>query len=84
MNARSLETYAVYDPEDPFHASICRGEEQLREIIDQFDCPNGLIVKLITDARDVSEDFITTDEEDTAFGIPSPDSLRRWNEGRAL
>lgn len=83
VSARALETYAVFDPGDPFHASICRGEEQLREIIGQFDCPNGLIVKLITDARDVSDDFISDDIDDAPVG-PSPDSLSRWYNTQVL
>lgn len=37
-------------------------------------------------SRDVSDEFGPSDddEDDDAAGIPSPDSLRRWHEGRAL
>lgn len=87
MNAKALEQYLVFDGEDRFHASVCWGEEETREIIAQFDCPEGLQVLRITPgeiSRPVTEDFITTDDEDTAFGIPSPDSLRRWHERQVL
>lgn len=84
---RPVETYAVFDPEDRLHGSICHGAEEVREIINQFACPEGLtVIRMTVDeiARDVTDEFITTDDEDTAFGIPSPDSLRRWHERRAL
>lgn len=35
--------------------------------------------------RDVTHEFvIDEDEAEDAFGVPSPDSLRRWHEGRVL
>lgn len=83
----TADTFLVFDAEDPLHASLCRGEAEVREIIDQFGCTAGLQVLRITMGelvRDVTADFLTEDEPDTAFGIPSPDSLRRWHEGRVL
>lgn len=82
-----MDSFLVFSPEDRFHASLCNGEAETREIINQFACPEGLTVIRMTVgeiARDVTDEFITTDDEDTAFGIPSPDSLRRWSERRAL
>ena len=35
-------------------------------------------------SRDVSDEFAPSDDEDDAAGIPSPESLRRWHEGRVL
>lgn len=36
-------------------------------------------------SRDVSAEFgPSDDDDDDATGIPSPDSLRRWHEGRVL
>lgn len=36
-------------------------------------------------SRDVSDEFgAQDDDEDDAHGIPSPESLRRWHEGRVL
>lgn len=87
MNAKALEQYLVFDPEDRFHASFCNGEEETREIIAQFDCPEGLQVWRITIgeiSRDVTDEFISSEDEDADFGIPSPVDLRRWHERRVL
>lgn len=87
-HTRALDTYLVFDAEDPLNASLCRGEEATREIIDQFGCTAGLQVLRVTMGelvRDVTADFLPDeDEPDDAFGIPSHDSLRRWHERRVL
>lgn len=67
----TADTFLVFDAEDPLHASLCRGEAEVREIIDQFGCTAGLQVLRITMGelvRDVTADFIAEDEADTAFG----------------
>ena len=59
------DTYLVFDPEDRFHACICFGEAEAKEIIGHFDCPAGLHVRRITIgeiSRDVTSDFIADDE----------------------
>lgn len=81
------DTFLIFDAEDQLNASVCKGEAEVREIIDQFGCTAGLQVLRITMGefvRDVTADFIAEDEADDAFGIPSHDSLRRWHEGRVL
>lgn len=86
MNAKALEQYLVFDAEDRFHASLCNGEAETREIIAQFDCPEGLQVLRITmgyPVRDVTEDFISDDIDDTPVG-PSPDILLRQYHERVL
>ncbi len=87
MNAKALEQYLVFDPEDRFHASFCNGEEETREIIAQFDCPEGLQVLRITmgyPTRDVTDEFISSEDEDVEFGIPGPVDLRRWYNAQVL
>jgi hypothetical protein len=81
------DTFIVFDIEDRFNASVCLGEAEAREIIDQFGAGPSIRVHRITlgeMARDVTADFLGEDAADTAFGIPSNDSLRRWHEGRVL
>ncbi|CAM5419886.1 hypothetical protein ATER59S_02377 [Aquamicrobium terrae] len=61
----TADTFLVFDAEDPLHASLCRGEAEVREIIDQFGCTAGLQVLRITMGelvRDVTADFIGEDE----------------------
>ncbi|MFC5385148.1 hypothetical protein ACFPLB_04110 [Aquamicrobium segne] len=87
MNTKAHDQFLVFDMEDRFNASVCYGEDETREIVRQFDCPESLQVLRVTmghPTRDVTSDFITEDEPDAAFGIPSPDSLRCWHEGRVL
>jgi hypothetical protein len=60
------DTYLVFDPEDRFHACICFGEAEAKEIIGHFDCPAGLRVRRITEGepvRDVTADLISEDDE---------------------
>lgn len=86
MNAKALDQFLVFDMEDRFNASYCNGEVEVREIIDQFDCPEHLQVLRITmdyPVCDVTSDFISADIDDAPIG-PSPESLRRWHEGRVL
>lgn len=42
------------------------------------------VEKVCRDYYEQSQAAFEDDEEETAFGIPSPDSLRRWHEGRVL
>jgi hypothetical protein len=61
----TLDTYLVFDAEDPLNASLCRGEAETREIIDQFDCTAGLQVLRVTLGeltRDVTADFLPDDD----------------------
>lgn len=82
------DEFLVWDPEDRFHACICYGEDEVREIIAQFN--EGVAVRVrrttVGDlARDVTADFMPPDgDENDAHGIPSPTSLRRWHERRVL
>jgi len=64
----TLDTFLIFDAEDPLNASVCKGEAETREIIDQFGCTAGLQILRITMGevtRDVTADFIT-DEDDVA------------------
>ena len=64
------DTYLVFDPEDRFHACICFGEAEAKEIIGHFDCPAGLRVHRITEGepvRDVTADLIPDDDEPERF-----------------
>lgn len=63
-----MDHFLVFSAEDPLHASLCRGEAEVREITDQFGCTAGLQVLRITMGeivRDVTADFIA-DEYDVA------------------
>lgn len=61
------EQYLVLDPKAVFEAAYCRNEQALREAISQFGHPSRLRIFQITDAPDVTADFIqepeTPDEE---------------------
>lgn len=65
------DTYLVFDPEDRFHACICFGEAEAKEIIGHFACPTGLQVLRITmgePVRDVTADLIPEDEPERFGG----------------
>lgn len=82
------EQFLVFDPEDRLHSSLCFGEAETREVIDQFGSIAGLRVWRVTPdemSRDVTDQFIgDEDDADDVSGIPSSDSLRRWHERRVL
>ncbi|MDR7032398.1 hypothetical protein [Mesorhizobium sp. BE184] len=57
----SPDQFLVFDPEDRLHSSLCFGEAETREVIDQFGSVAGLKVWRVTPdemSRDVTDDFI--------------------------
>jgi len=61
-----MDTFLIFDAEDPLNASVCKGEAETREIIGHFACPTGLQVLRITMGemvRDVTADFIPDEDE---------------------
>ena len=66
----TLDTFLIFDAEDPLNASVCKGEAETREIIDQFGCTAGLQILRITlgyESRDVTDDFLPPDEDAADF-----------------
>lgn len=55
------ETYLVFDPEDRWHGSLCRGEAEVREILAGIKDTSHVHVHRVTEGeivRDVSDEFL--------------------------
>jgi hypothetical protein len=55
-----METFLVFDPEDPQNASVCFGEVEARKVIDCFGGIDAVHVRRVTldhISRDVTVDF---------------------------
>lgn len=84
--------YVIFDIERTFDERVCRSEQDIRDTITGADLVPGHFIVVEFDtadgtSRDVTADFVTDEDDgdaDDAFGIPAPDSLRRWHEGRVL
>lgn len=78
--------YLIFDLEDRIDPIICRDKAMVEDVISELGDEPFQVLTIDVDemCRDVTADFIPDDEEETAFGIPSPDSLRRWHNSMVL
>lgn len=60
------EQYLVIDPEAVFEAAYCRNEQALSEAISQFGHPSRLRIFQITDAPNVTADWIPAEPDEEA------------------
>lgn len=74
-----MDTFVVFDPTDRYHASVCIGEDDVRDVIPFFKAT--VTVLRVTEgnlARDVSADFREEPEPDFE---PVPYRAPRWSLG---
>ena len=63
---KATDQFLVFDPDDRFHASLCFGETEAKEIVAHFGATTGLRVLRLTEGeicRDVTDDFLTDDDD---------------------
>ena len=60
-----MDTYLVFDPEDPLHSSKCN-TDSVQEIVSQFENPRVWRITLGHECLDVSADFQRDEPDEEA------------------
>ncbi len=74
------DAFCIFDPEDRYHAQLCYGEADAREIISGIKNTSGIRVHRITldeISRDVTADFFPEEDEAPEYPINRTTAMRR-------